>query len=700
MDNQLTTIKLKSKTIDELKNILVEQGHCSLEELDGKGKNELISTVEKLTGSNEKFRQELENLDYSIKPSFYLLYIKDKTNLNNAVERVNIEKRIKELNGLKDKENYPSIRGYRLHSISTSQNLIEIHFLWQKIHWYWSPSLTMNHVYELNYGLALIDLASNKSIISCHTKQEREDITKVISDTLNIKLKPLHLTKPLLNQIGNYDTVKRARYFNASTEVELPQNLSLGDDNLSTKKLAREQEENSDVVRKESFYRISINSVEEQGIGVTSETGKLWIPQRLPISEIKEFATTLLSKVAKELNTLTDNGEYHKVFNSLGIPTSERLMSISNVSLREELYRLFFSIANMLIEEVSEKSFTPTSAFTFDGIPQYFNPLKIIVESDGSNYYYGDSHFNLFKVKVEDEETEIRSYIDNSKIINLIDKDTQESIDKASLEYLLVPTPKLEQLFINLLQALKSQYPELGNIIHLPFKLVSNKIILDWKRAKGKSNLNFNIEVNPAEVNELKQILNKDYQAQVSKEILHYLGEKCDHMTDDNCLRCTKDRNFVCLRTLMARTMNRHYLLAHKGIELSDLQGEYQVGESKIKIFTFAKLGAKGSNLTARNKNGAILLAQIFNQIDKSEFNTVAILTSSIINEDLLSRLKLICRNFGKKFIVIGSLEIEKLFGSWYEDMENLGENPLEIMRNSGKKLKTEVNRFYNSPSQ
>lgn len=454
MENSLSTIKLKSLSMEGLKELLIQTKDYSIDDLENKNNSELITLIEAKIDSNQKLKSQLGKLDFSFKPSFYLTFIKDKADYSKSlVTKKKIELKLNLLNNEKDTEKYPPIRGYQLFEINKSDDIIELHFLWQNIHWYWNPSFKLSHIYELNYGLALIDLKNNKGIISCHTKQERDDLFRVISDSLKIDLNPLHLTKPLLNQIGSFDTVKRARYFIGSRELPLPQNITVGDDNLSTKLLAKEQEENDDTTRKESFYRIPLKGIEEQGVGVTSETGKLWIPQKVTVTEIKTFSLSLLSKVATELDSLALNGEYEKVLNSLGIKSTKELISISNISLREEIYRLFISIANMLINKVSEKAFTPNQDLLCDGIPNYFNPFKLIISNEIGNSFYGKYH-NIFKLKKESTEYKLISFIGDNEIKVITDTDTGEVIEiKDAIEnVLLTPTPKLEQLFLDLVK--------------------------------------------------------------------------------------------------------------------------------------------------------------------------------------------------------------------------------------------------------
>jgi len=696
MKTELNTIKLKGLSTDELKEILIDSGNHVSDNLSNKSNSELITLIEHEAKADAALQKRLSKLQFSFKPSFYLTYIEDKSTYNKRrVTKTKIEAQLALINADKNTEKYPPITGYQLFDIKKSDDLIELHFLWQKIHWYWSPKFQLSHIYELNYGLALIDLKTNKAILSCHTKQERDDIAKVINNSIGVKLNPLSLTKGLLDQIGSFDTVKRARYFVGSSELPLPQNITLGDKNLSTKQLAQEQENNSDISRKESFYKIQLNEVEEQGVGVTSESGKLWIPQKITVTQVKDYGLGLLARVSDELNVMTQNEDYEKIFNSLGIQASPVIMAVGSVNLRKELYRLFFAVSNMLIKGESERAFTPNNELLSIGIPLYFNPFKILLTGETGDYFYGDEYSNIFKLKKDGSEYKLVDVIGSKDVADVIEKDTGEvySIQNAIERVLLTPTPKLEQIFLDLLKSVATQFPTLHSLIGLPFRIESNMIYINIDRAFGRTGANFAVEINPKEINQLKQILGKSYSYDLPAKTLHLMGEKCEDMTDANCKKCTSENKYACLRTIVAKTMDNSLLLAHKGIELSDLQGVYNINSDKLKIFVFAKLGEGSGGLTARNKNGAVLLGQVLNQIDKSEFNTVCILTSSTINEDLLSRLRLVCSTFSKKLLIINSHELEDIFGYWYEDIESQGLDPKEILKNSGKKLKTAINK-------
>ena len=106
-------------------------------------------------------------------------------------------------------------------------------------------------------------------MITCHTLKERDHLVKSLCDTYPITLSALVLTKPVLNQIGSFDRVKKASYFIPDRSSNIPSNITYADENLSVIPTARTEEENPRSVRRYSFYRIPVTSVNEQGVGAT-----------------------------------------------------------------------------------------------------------------------------------------------------------------------------------------------------------------------------------------------------------------------------------------------------------------------------------------------------------------------------------------------------------------------------------------------
>jgi len=142
-------------------------------------------------------------------------------------------------------------------------------------------------------------------------------------------------------------------------------------------------------------------------------------------------------------------------------------------------------------------------------------------------------------------------------------------------------------------------------------------------------------------------------------------------MSDGECSLCVDKRQYLCLRSLVARysVAPSSKLFAHKGIELSDIQCQLSLDDRRLTVFGFAKLGANRGqgSLTARNHSGAVLLSQVLGQIDKVTFDTVLILSPSTINEDLQERLKLVCSVFNKRLLILDRRILMKMLAHFQE---------------------------------
>jgi hypothetical protein len=389
---------------------------------------------------------------------------------------------------------------------------------------------------------------------------------------------------------------------------------------------------------------------------------------------------------------MTDQGDFGTVIESMGIAQLPRISTISNISLRAETYRLIEILINMLLENKETHQFTLKEIIAIKGVPDLFNYPRIqLTDSEtGDVSYFTDSESKSQSIKLNSKygKLKVTSYPSN-KELNLSQMkhpltNSEISIDNIYNNLDLVPTSKLHEIVMESIKHVSNQIVRLKQVVCVPFRISTNQISLDINRAFGKTGLSMmDVRINASDLTELRQPMSYSLNQQKkdsAKIILRKFGEQCKNVSDDNCSSCIKDNEYICLRSLVARYLKNPTILSHKGIELSDIQGEASVGSDKINIFGFAKLAnGKNRTLTARNNNGAILLSQVLGQIDKSTFNTVLIISPSILNEDLRERLQMICGVFNKRLLffdievltdLLNDFEIQSKFDGFdYEKM-------------------------------
>jgi hypothetical protein len=107
-------------------------------------------------------------------------------------------------------------------------------------------------------------------------------------------------------------------------------------------------------------------------------------------------------------------------------------------------------------------------------------------------------------------------------------------------------------------------------------------------------------------------------------------------------------------------------------------------------MWGFAKLPSrKGDNgITLRNKPGAVLLAQIFGQIDKTTYQTVLFICPSPVNQDFQERAEVLCSAFGKELCFLDGDDLGRLLLDFEEQAPFDGLDVDEIYRNSRTKKK------------
>jgi hypothetical protein len=473
--------------------------------------------------------------------------------------------------------------------------------------------------------------------------------------------------------------VRRAAYFFPDRRPDRATNITYADDLLGSIPEVRAHEENPQAERKLSFYKIPLLGLGERGVGATSDSAKLWIPSETSLETVREFGVALLEKVTGTLRRMRKTGNVDALLRVLLSDANPTLASITPVTLRRDIQELAGNLIRMFHEKEDQRVSRPAATFLTVGVPNFFEYPRIAIFDEGSGttaYWKFSDGSELVKLRVEGGKWKATAF-PSSVPINL-----EELVNPATTELVaipdprgairLLPTKRLHDLLVEIFQSLSGDLPELKNVVAVPFYFSSGVLRFDLKRAKDlrKGRL-LGTEISVSDVRQLSRIVN--LQLSPSKRAsnvatLNAMGEKCLRMNDDNCGSCLDDRQFLCLRSLAARFMLSPLLLAHKGIELCDLQGQLDhVDLGKLQTFVFSKLAKGRKGLTLRNVNGAILLAQIIAQLDKETYNTVCVLTSSTINEDLRERLKFLGGLTNKMIVFFDGPILAKMLAEFEE---------------------------------
>lgn len=685
MASNLHSFALREMPLAELRALSTQHAVLAPEQIDASDRTDLIAALSEAAATDGKLARDLKKSDVAIKPSFYLMAITEAgaSLPSPRTAKKRLDEQFDQLNsGFTRNRGTPSIKEFAVEHVDHgSAEIAEIHVTWQRSLSYWSPKVKLERVYELQFGFGILDFKDRKAIVACHTETERDTVMRAISGAYGCKLTALTLTKELLDQIGSFDKVKRVTYHVETHDRTVPENISYADEGLATIPIVKQEEENARSVRQQSFYRITIgSSVIEQGVGATSKSGKLWIPRETPINTVRDFGIGLLAKISKTIDALGRKGDVEKVATVMGLANLQEIAAIGPVELREKVCDLIIQLANMLMKKEKDRHFPTPLQFATDAVPKLFNPPALLLTDDttGDTAAWSDQEGRRV-VKVEESSGDISLIAFPSggsvKFESVVHPLTGNDIEIAAplSALMLLPTPALHVAVDAGIALLASSLPKLSGVTCTPFYIAQDKLVLDVKRAFGTSTKELlQTEVKPVDVRELRKAAKTAAPADrnATMKQLRVLGEKCEHMSDDNCRDCLADNKYLCLRSLVARFFRDPLLLAHKSIELSDGQFIGNIGGSDEKMFCFAKLApTEKGGLTARNDNGAILLSQVIGQIDKTGFSVAVIISPSAVNEDLRERLSLVCGIFGKKLLVLDYPELARL---WQEFQTNV----------------------------
>jgi hypothetical protein len=693
-DPELAHFSLRGLKIEQLRDLASQYLSLDTETVAQLQKTELISQLSTAAPDNRGLSSALRKQSISFKPSFYLMRFSDgkPVSLETAKRRMN-----RHLQKSKD--------GLHVLQVQLAQeykpNGVEVLLTWESDLTYWSPSIQLETVRRLQFGFGIIDYASQKAIISCHTEREREDIAQLLSEGFSLQLGSLVLTKPLLELIGTFDKVKRASYVLDKPDLHTPANIVYSDDNLGAKRLASEEENDSRSQRAQSFYRIPIlDSIIEEGLGATSGSGKLWLPKETPIDVVRDYGTALLAKISGTLNTMAKNNEIEAVLSTYKFEEMPELSSADPVRLRLALVELVRVILVMLANSEEERPYSLPPELALYGVPRFFSPplLRLIDTETNELALWTDPQFGTKTVRVKEDFGRYRVYSEVGK--QEIDLDQIEHpitnqrirIGKVLESLFLIPGEEFNRVIQDAILRVSESLPKLNEVKEVFFTIRGNVLKVDLRRAYGE--LRAPTLIAASEINECEQIFERQtvHPAQRKKvnDRLVELGEKCTSMSDENCTTCIHDKKFLCLRSLVGTYFRGVEILAHKGIELYDLSVQGNIAGKPRTMWGFAKLpsGPSDRGLTARNSPGAILLAQITGQLDKSTFKAVLVVTPSTVNQDFKDRLEILCKAFEKEVCFLGIDELGRMLLEFEERAKFDGLDLEKLYAESKKRIR------------
>ena len=294
-DPQLVNFSLRGKRIEDLRALAAQYLAASDTEIAEMSKADLIGQLSEAAADSKGLAKELRKDSISLKPSFYLMRFSDEPKVTLPTAKHRLTQYIQ--------QHSSGLTKLKVQLVDEpEQDLFQILFTWESSFNYWSPTFELSQADQLQFGFSVLDFSVRKGIVCCHTQKERDELAKVLAAGFGVRFSSLILTKPLLEQIGSFDRVKRALYIIGKADAATPTNITYADDNLAARSLAREEEENPRSQRAQSFYRIAITDpLVEEGIGATSDTGKLWIPKEIPLESIRSYCTALLGRVSGTL---------------------------------------------------------------------------------------------------------------------------------------------------------------------------------------------------------------------------------------------------------------------------------------------------------------------------------------------------------------------------------------------------------------
>ena len=696
-DLQITQrLVLRGMKVDELRSLAAR--HLAIDPTSI-GAADLREKLALATEKNGALRKELGDSPFSFKPSFYLMVANVRSDIKTILSSATKLRQVffEESNSKLREDSTAPLKDFQLiHVSKPTHGVLELQITWHQIMRYLSTDAKYEHVYSLKAGFIFVDTLKEKALFCCHTTTERDILSKACKQRLDVSFSPITLTKQLLNNIGSFEAVKRAGYLTANPKPDESEEVIYADDKLWKKEDAVRREKSTNSARKHSFYRVDLGGLVEAGLGVTSDTAKFWISSETAVETTRDYGLLILKKFTSTLKAMKDAGDIPGILKVMALDKSPILSTIARPDLRKDLAELAHTLVQMLIKREPERPFSPPSSFLTKAIPILFNPPRIQLadEEVGATGFWSnqDKTSQLVSFTLKGDSWDAHEFA-TKKHLNLTElrhpfTGALVAVPNPTRNVELFPTVKLHQALLEIVNQVAVELPKLKKVSSLPFHMSAGRLILDLKRSEDQDFSSFSKEeLDPATIRQFQIVL----QQRVSEKEANRLGpqlvqlkEKCAHMTDDNCQNCLEHRQYLCLRSLLARFLVNRELGMHKGIELSDLEGSIDVDGKRKRVWFFSKLAGGGQGLTLRNSNGAILLAQIINQIDKDTFDVVGILTPSVVNQDLKERIIFLSALMKKRVLILRKAILEKML-MYFEEQNQIEGKDLKKLYSASK---------------
>ena len=536
--SELANFSLRGLTVDELRELARDFLEHDAEVVARLEKAQLVSELSAAASDSTGLSRALRKKSISVKPSFYLLRISrgDQPTLQSARTKIR-----RYLIG-SDK----GLRNLQLQAIEEYEpGAVQVLLTWESDLTYWTPNITLARVQELKFGFGILDFRAKKALVACHTLKERDEIADLLSEGFSIELINLVLTKPLLEQIGTFDKVKRASYVIAKPDATTPTNIVYADDNLGARRLAIEEENNSRSQRSQSFYRIPIlNGLLEEGLGATSENGKLWIPKETPIDLVREYGTALLGRITGTITGMVQNDQIEEVLSTYRFDEMPEISSTDPLRLRQALAELIRTVIVMLATGQEERPYSVAAELAVSGVPYFFSYpyLRLADEETGEVAMWTDSRFYSKSVRITGGpgDLQVRSFPGKDLIDtkNLVHPITGHGVRIGNIlsSLQLIPSENLLKITTDALNRVSESLTKLRDVKGVLFWISGNTIKVDVRRAFGA--VPPTTVIRAQEFTELENIFRKQVvspsQRGAVNERLVQLGEKCTSMSDEN----------------------------------------------------------------------------------------------------------------------------------------------------------------------
>lgn len=508
---------------------------------------------------------------------------------------------------------------------------------------------------DLRFGFLWLNGKSGWVAICAKDEKISTLLANGIEKLLGVRARPLPLSKDALSEVQEFETMRRASFYNAfkGTTKRFSNPDSFENDHETREELKKLEKVED---RPSSSYNEELSDGKTMALGFSNSHGKFYFQRELKVQIMRQWGPFKVETLVEAVRTLRDSSP-QKIINTVGSKILKRLKKEQKSAICEIASGIWTCRENFLSEiELQSNTLTLSQS------------LKTMVH-EAFRTECNKCQGTVTICCPNCHRASLKTGKDENLICESCKSETQKEgvcpeghlIQWHHLDELLhlIPSTRCLEKIDGLLQ---ESFPDSGlNIHEESFSIYKGRLSYFSDDIRK---IIYRVE----EIPEFKALLHTSStprQNTIDKihDALGDFKEKCGKANNLNCSTCvSKRKGGPCLQRLLGLWDSEYTPRTHHGHEYADYSRIITI-EGKRRQFALAVKSRRKSlkNVTQRNAYGQDIYSQVMNYMRNPSMEVIGICVPADFDEGFVGNLRIDAEKYGKRLVLIGDRELEKI---------------------------------------